>query len=342
MFQNVGTLLVRPASVDALLPLLIEVAQVGHHKGRVMAARALAAVVPSPRIATCVQALLGALPTDAVMGAPFSKPLLGREPDEFSIQPSVHLNALDGTLLQLNHLLALLAPAPTSSVDPRRPLYTGGELAGADRVAADVLGVLEVEVGQRRWLVEHLGPCSPLPRTTSTRHPVPSGFIREKIVVFLSLWRRLVQRLGRSVGASAVQQWAHPVLWCLRILDGCSTGTSDPAAFVDPGQCLELATCASVVVNALVQQHWEDCVAGAAAVPPSAPSGDDALAALVDVVRHPSVDARASASLQLKRSLRALVEGAGTASPIALDLFRTLRGYYARGPCCKVVHVVEA
>jgi hypothetical protein len=105
------------SNVEVFLPLLMDVARVGHHKGRVMAARALASVVPAGAIAACVRRLLEQLPRDRAMGVPFSQPVLGREPDEFAILPSVRMNTLDGLLLQVR-------PAPARAPWCPRRVHT--------------------------------------------------------------------------------------------------------------------------------------------------------------------------------------------------------------------------
>jgi hypothetical protein len=214
----------------------------------------------------------------------------------------------------VNHVLASLALAarPASRQDGDVVGVTVASPAVYQRVLADTLHALHEGMSCRRWLVVHLAsaavaaPGMATPRSSSAayaRHPVPCGFVREKIITLLTLWQDLATA---SAVPAALPPWTEPVVWALKVLD---LAASRPAsAYVDPGACLELVGCAQVTVRALAARVVAIGVNPALQLPAAAAAValQDACACLADTLLHVSVDARASASLQLKRSLREL------------------------------------
>ena len=220
-------------------------------------------------------------------------------------------------------------------------------LSGA--AAAAVHSAVTAGLADRQWMLQYLDPTLPLQASGGSPvsaassvpvspkavfpHPLPSGFVRDKVVRLL----RSLQRLSDAMGAVRPSLESHAaVYWALRIVDQDVRAPIGTVGYVDAGRGVELTTCAAVVVDALVLR----CFAT-----PGAAIADDALAAsllegelavLVDVLNHPSVEARAAAALALKRGLRAVASGFKASAPGRVTLtgeFSSLRGYAAVCVC---------
>ncbi len=284
-------------NIAAFVPILVDVAAIRHGKGRAMASRALAAIVPVDELASVLELVLSRIPTDAAVASRGGV--------------VVSLNAVDGLLTHALRLVASLAifvrgqlsvdDGPAGVIAPEAAGVGGAGVGGAggagggavlgtaaaspESLVAAAVTTIAAALAQRSWMFV------PLPRGL-----LRCGFVREKVVRLLATVTLELPATPTRDGALQRALSSLPVdvrVLALQTLDRFDSVSA--SRYVDAGVALELESCAAVTVRAtMFGGAWRDA---------------DAARALHDSLTHTSTAARSSAAISLKRALRQLCDG---------------------------------